>query len=91
MQRCLKFLLHNIVEGRRMANIRKLRTMADLTQASLAQKTGVERTKLSLAENRYIDLRPEEEAEVIKVLLEHIEHRIVTLRRVLGRARLRLA
>lgn len=54
-------------------DLRELRRMAGLTQCEVAKRTGVDRSKISLAEHQYAELRPEEHAAVRKVLLERIE------------------
>jgi transcriptional regulator with XRE-family HTH domain len=64
--------------------LRDLRLMAGLTQCDVAKETGVDRSKLSLAENQYVELRPEEQAAVRRVLLERIENRSAQLKGVLS-------
>jgi transcriptional regulator with XRE-family HTH domain len=71
--------------GKRMIqDLRELRIMAGLTQCDVAKETGLDRSKLSLAENQYVELRPEEKAAVRTVLLKQIETRATQLRRVLS-------
>jgi transcriptional regulator with XRE-family HTH domain len=53
--------------------LKELRIVAGLTQCDVAKQCGVDRSRLSLAENEYSNLRPEEEASVRTVLLRHIE------------------
>jgi transcriptional regulator with XRE-family HTH domain len=65
-------------------NLKQLRKMAALTQLELAQRCGVSRMKLSLAECGYVDLYPEELAGVHKTLLDAIEKRDAQLRGVLS-------
>jgi transcriptional regulator with XRE-family HTH domain len=64
--------------------LKDLRLMAGLTQCDVAKETGVDRSKLSLAENLYVELRPEEHAAVRKVLLDRIENRAAELKGVLS-------
>jgi transcriptional regulator with XRE-family HTH domain len=65
-------------------DLRQLRKMADLTQWELAQRCGVSRMRLSLAECGQVELRPEEETNVRSVLLELIRTRAAQLRGVLS-------
>lgn len=60
-------------------NLRELRRMADLTQWELAQRCGVSRMRLSLAECSQVELRPDETTVIRKVLLDHIESRAAQL------------
>ena len=53
--------------------LKELRNVAGLTQCDVAKQCGLDRSRLSLAENEYSKLRPEEEATVRKVLIKHIE------------------
>ncbi len=64
--------------------IKDLRKLADLTQFQLAQRSGVSRMKLSLAECGQLELRSEEETAVRKVLLDHIASRANQLKGVLS-------
>lgn len=54
--------------------------MADLTQFELAQRCGVSRMRLSLAECGHLKLHPEEVSAVRKILLEAIEGRAAQLK-----------
>jgi DNA-binding XRE family transcriptional regulator len=65
-------------------NLKQLRKMAALTQFELAQRCGVSRMKLSLAECGYVDLYPEEVLGVHRALLEAIKNRDAQLRGVLS-------
>jgi transcriptional regulator with XRE-family HTH domain len=67
-------------------DLRDLRIMAGMTQCDVARETGVDRSKLSLAENRYVELRPEEQAAIRKLLLETIENKAAELKGVLSGA-----
>jgi len=60
--------------------IKDLRGMADLTQFELAQRCGVSRMRLSLAECGQLKLHPEEVSAVRKILLEAIEGRAAQLK-----------
>jgi hypothetical protein len=53
--------------------LKELRIVAGLTQCGVAKEGSVDRSRLSLAENEYLKLRPEEEARVRALLLRHIE------------------
>jgi len=65
-------------------DLRELRAMAGFTQFDVARRSGVDRSKLSLAENGHVDLRPEEIVAIRKVLLERIESRAAELKGVLS-------
>jgi transcriptional regulator with XRE-family HTH domain len=64
--------------------LKQLRGMADLTQFQLAQRCGVSRMRLSLAECGQLQLRPDEDSAVRKVLLGVIESRAAQIERVLS-------
>lgn len=64
-------------------SIRRWRAMADLSQFDLARRCGIERTRLSLAENGHVELRPEEKAAVERALLRAIEQRASELQAAL--------
>jgi DNA-binding XRE family transcriptional regulator len=88
--------MDDYVDGRRTArvavdcwrrtnmNLKELRKMAGLTQWELAQRCGVSRMRLSLAECEQVDVHPEEETSVRGVLLEVIKNRAAQLRGVLS-------
>jgi transcriptional regulator with XRE-family HTH domain len=65
-------------------DLKKLRRMADLTQFQLAQRCGVSRMRLSLAECGQLQLRPDEDRAVRNVLLRVIESRAAQLKGVLS-------
>jgi transcriptional regulator with XRE-family HTH domain len=65
-------------------DLKELRRMADLTQFQLAQRCGVSRMRLSLAECEQLQLRADEESAVRKALLGVIEHRAAQLNGVLS-------
>jgi transcriptional regulator with XRE-family HTH domain len=65
-------------------DLKELRRMADLTQFQLAQRCGVSRMRLSLPECEQLDLRPDEDRAVRKVLLGVIESRSAQLKGVLS-------
>ena len=60
-------------------NLKELRRMANLTQFQLAQRCGVSRMRLSLAECEQLQLRPDEDRAVRNVLLHVIESRAAQL------------
>lgn len=65
-------------------DLKELRRMADLTQFQLAQRCGVSRMRLSLAECGQLQLNAIEDSAVRKTLLRVIEHRAAQLREVLS-------
>ncbi len=65
-------------------NLKELRKMASLTQFELAQRCGISRMRLSLAECEQIHLCPDELANVQRILLAAIENRDMQLRGVLS-------
>jgi transcriptional regulator with XRE-family HTH domain len=65
-------------------DLKELRRMADLTQFQLAQRCGVSRMRLSLAECGQLELNANEERAVRKTLMGVIEHRSDQLKGVLG-------
>ncbi len=58
-----------------MMNLRDRRRLADLNQFQMARLTGIPRTRLSLAENGDIELRPEEVSKIDEVLQENLAAR----------------
>jgi transcriptional regulator with XRE-family HTH domain len=64
--------------------LREMRRMADLTQFQLAQRCGVSRMRLSLAECGQLDLNAAEERAVRTTLMEIIGHRAAQLTGVLA-------
>jgi transcriptional regulator with XRE-family HTH domain len=67
-----------------MTAIRELRTLARLTQFEAAKKSGLDRTRLSLAECGHVLLRPDQDAALRKALIEAIEGRASQLKGVLS-------
>ena len=65
-------------------DLRELRRMADLTQFQLAQRCGVSRMRLSLAECGQLELNTSEDRVVRKTLMGVIEHRAIQLKGVLS-------
>lgn len=59
-----------------MMNLRDRRRLADLNQFQMARLTGISRTRLSLAENGEIRLRPEELEKIEQVLREQLTTRV---------------
>ena len=68
-------------------NIRELRRMAGLTQWQLAQRCGVSRMRVSLAECGQVELRQDEESAVRALLLEAIKTCASKIRSVLSDGR----
>jgi transcriptional regulator with XRE-family HTH domain len=58
--------------------------MTGLTQCAVSKASGIDRSRLSLAENKYVKLKSEELAAVHKILLDRIETKTVQLRNVLA-------
>ena len=69
----------------RVSELRRARVAADVTQFELAKKAGVERTRISLAENGHIELRPEEYRALMRALVGTIRCRVSELQDVLSR------
>jgi len=67
-----------------MKALRRLRERAGLTQFVVAQKSGVTRMRLSLAESGQLRLTAEEEAAVREAIREGIEKHAARLRRLLS-------
>lgn len=65
-------------------DLKQLRKLAGLTQFELAQRCGVSRMRLSLAECGQVKLREDEQSAVRTVLIESIETRASQLRSVLS-------
>jgi transcriptional regulator with XRE-family HTH domain len=61
-------------------NLKELRRMADLTQFQLAQRCGVSRMRLSLAECGQIELNAKEDSAVRKALLGLRPHKDVPIK-----------
>jgi len=66
-------------------DVKELRKMAGLTQWELAQKCGVSRMKLSLAECGQAELSTDDLAAVNKILREMIANRATKLHGLLSR------
>ena len=67
-----------------MDGIRELRVAANLNQFETAKKSGLDRTRLSLAECGHVTLRPDEDRVVRAVLLVAIESRAAQLEALLS-------
>jgi predicted transcriptional regulator len=67
-----------------VSDLRKARVAADVTQFELAKKSGIERTRISLAENGHVELRPEEYKALMRALVEVIRYRVSELQGVLS-------
>jgi transcriptional regulator with XRE-family HTH domain len=66
-----------------MTALRKRRERSGLTQYVVSRRAGVSRMRLSLAECGQLQLRPEEEAAVRRVIREGIEKHTAKLQRIL--------
>ena len=67
-----------------MASLRDKRKLAALSQYEVAQRSGISRMRLSLAECGQVALRTEEQNAVVNVLLEAIANRTAEMRRALS-------
>jgi len=63
--------------------LRATRELTGLSQIALAQRAGVSRMRLQLAEAGEVKLRPEEVEAVNRTLRDAIEHRTATLKNAL--------
>jgi transcriptional regulator with XRE-family HTH domain len=70
-----------------MSNLKSMREMAGLTQISLSRRSGVTRTRLSLAECNEAQLDETEKAAVRRVLLAALESRALQVQLALVSAR----
>jgi transcriptional regulator with XRE-family HTH domain len=66
-----------------MVRIQELRIIAHLTQFQLAKRSGVGRTRLSLAECGHVELRSEEYEALESALIGAIRGRMLKLQEVL--------
>jgi transcriptional regulator with XRE-family HTH domain len=67
-----------------MPDFRELRSLGGLTQSKIAQASGINRAKLSLAEHGEIELSIEEGTIIRKVLLQAIRDRSERINAVLS-------
>ena len=67
-----------------MLNLKNRRRLADLNQFQMARLTGIARTRLSLAENGDVSLRPDELTKIEDVLREHLSTRVQEIGSLLG-------
>ncbi len=67
--------------------VKDLRNAARLTQIELAQRSGIERTRLSLAECGYLSLTDEEASSILRAIAEAAEARILSVRQALAQIR----
>jgi transcriptional regulator with XRE-family HTH domain len=67
-----------------MQDLRALREASGLSQFAAANRAGLDRTRLSLAENGHVRLGEEEESAVRGVLVEAIQRRARQLGSVLA-------
>jgi transcriptional regulator with XRE-family HTH domain len=73
---------NNIVEGISMKGLRRLRQAARLTQVELAHRARIDRTRLSLAENGYVQLVDDERVRINKAVLATAKAHMLTLRKL---------
>lgn len=69
-----------------MSDLRELRRASGLTQLELATRAGIDRTKISLAENGYMRLCSRDETVVQRALVQAIQERAALLQGVLSGA-----
>jgi transcriptional regulator with XRE-family HTH domain len=70
-----------------MEELASLREISGMSQFAVAQKSGIPRVRLSLAETGQLLLRAEERNRVRNVLIRNIEARAAQLQAVLTEAR----
>lgn len=64
-------------------DVRRARTAVHMSQAALAAKSGIDRTRLSFAENGYTRLTEQEEAAIQGVIVEAVSRQRSAHRTVL--------
>ncbi len=69
-----------------MKELKRLREIAGISQALLAKKSGIERTRLSAAECGYVSLTGGEKATIKRVLMRAVEDQQARLTSVLEHA-----
>jgi transcriptional regulator with XRE-family HTH domain len=69
-----------------MKSLKSLREASGLSQFAAANRVGLDRTRLSLAENGHVRLTQDEDSAVRAVLLEAIHRRAHELEGVLSKA-----
>ncbi|MGA8312035.1 MAG: helix-turn-helix transcriptional regulator [Terriglobales bacterium] len=67
-----------------MDDLKAARQIADLSQFHVSRLTGISRTRLSLAENGDVQLKPEELSLIQEVLREHLAVRAREIRSLLS-------
>ncbi len=73
-----------------MQDLRSLREASGLSQFAAANRAGLDRTRLSLAENGHVRLSEEEESAVRGVLVEAIQRRARHLEGVLAETKVKV-
>lgn len=53
-------------------NIREMRKSSRMSQAALASLTGMDRTRISFAENGYVELKPEEQDAIRRAIVREL-------------------
>lgn len=69
-----------------MKRLRDLRKLAGVTQIELSLRTGIDRARLSFAENGYVELTADEQAQIRKLLARTAEASAAAVRREVGAA-----
>jgi transcriptional regulator with XRE-family HTH domain len=65
-----------------MKGLRRLRQAARLSQIELAHRARIDRTRLSLAENGYVQLVDDERVRIKKAVLATAKDHILTLQKL---------
>jgi transcriptional regulator with XRE-family HTH domain len=70
-------------KGSMQMNIREMRKAAGMSQAALAARTGIDRTRICFAESGYVNLRFEENDAIRKAIAVEIKERTEVQQQVL--------
>ena len=66
-----------------MNRLRELRKMSGLTQRELGRRVGIEHSRISLAENRLVELSDEEQGKIMRTIAQVFEANANRVRSVL--------
>jgi transcriptional regulator with XRE-family HTH domain len=69
------------------SELRRLRVLAGQTQYQLAKESGIDRTRISLAENDYVQLTMEESKKLARAVLAIMERQLRDLQTKAGEAK----
>jgi len=67
-----------------MRKLRQLRKLGRVSQVELAHRTGIDRIRLSFAENGYCELTAEEQTKILKVIAAIAEANAANVRRTVS-------